>query len=443
MKKHLSKITSLVLSLVIIFSGIFSIFVSADTTEELSYTERNPSIITPDSFYDKFGTDTIDRINYDYQIVMTSENSKSIVVFYFEIIVDDKEYYSAATGNIIAHQLPSGDILWEGALDGSMIVNDEYTVSIYFVQLSSTGQTMISATLDNGVSPYIVFSFGDNIMTGEVSEFYSNMVSNQSTIDSMVMTDDFCDFGNSDIMVVNPGFSVIEDPADGGGSANLGANGEYKLQFHSKIKHSTAYNALETNVYFYQARGEVLITTKPFISDTDSFYKIQRGSQTTSTIHSVNIHLGLDSNTTDDKFAIVGNTYFPHFAGVTNSSEEINDRELFVALLMDFLSLFSIPTNTIQTILTNEINRFNTSISVTDDAYNANVSIDSFYDASVIEETSSGLAFRVFLLRPRPENYVGDTPCNVTVTVRYVVTTPGFPPYIESKQASTTMELDL
>lgn len=49
MKKHLSKITSLVLSLVIIFSGIFSIIVSADTTEE-----RPPMIV--DHFENLDGT---------------------------------------------------------------------------------------------------------------------------------------------------------------------------------------------------------------------------------------------------------------------------------------------------------------------------------------------------------------------------------------------------
>ena len=258
MKKTRLKLTSFALLLALLLSSLVSVTTAAD---EYNYTYRDatPLIETEDSFKRTFGNSNVNEIMYDYYLSDT-EIYDTYVMLAFTIRVGNKDYFAIAEGGIKSYTLPSGRILIEGPITGYTSINDiTYRLSIGFAKIEGSDETMISVTMTGVDGDLIAFSFGQNILEGEVLDFILDKVQRSTSSDSFnieIENDilasngnptDTCGIGD---IIIPP---LPYDPPTGGvdPDLNLGANGEYEYQSARFARwYNTSYNAFESNVYW-------------------------------------------------------------------------------------------------------------------------------------------------------------------------------------------------
>ncbi len=103
-------------------------------------------IITPDSFFQIFNTDHIDEVSYEYEYeyefeIAENDDDIASVVLQTSLTINNQTYNILTAGWIDCYQLNNNDILWEGPLNGSIIINDEvYSViaglSVWILQMN-------------------------------------------------------------------------------------------------------------------------------------------------------------------------------------------------------------------------------------------------------------------------------------------------------------------
>ena len=139
---------------------------------EYEYTDSTVSVILAEDFKEKLGADSITKVSYDYEMQIAEDGESAVVTIRMEVCVGDSSYTASAEGDLTAYHLPSGDILWEGPIDGEMAIGDKTEkLTVGFAKVESSGDVSVSVTFFGSACG---FCFGEDIMKGEVLEFYKN-----------------------------------------------------------------------------------------------------------------------------------------------------------------------------------------------------------------------------------------------------------------------------
>ena len=417
------QITALLLLVCIILTPVLTSSASAHAYDHV-YTDI--TIVTPDSFEDVFGVTEVERAAYTYQMVELN-NSKAVVALEMELKIGHDYYTTVVSGDIPAYTLPSEDILYEGPISGTMTVGeDEYRVTAGFAKLESTGDVLVSVTLQSN-SIIVAFSFGENLIEGEVLNFFMEKTGNGqpnnpnglNTIGNLDSTEFGNNPGDTASTMVMPGFSPIMHPGDTGGYTPLGENGEYIFQNVDMARFTeNGRVALESRVYWYQNFNIMAVTVHP-CSDNAQLYATQLyvntyGFDTVSAfLDSFKIQLSLqNTGITAAQHARISSIILSN----EESTNEFNKLALyFPAVLKDLLAMIKIRTNTLSV----AIDDIRGSINGHNNDYYGEINVDMSLSASLLDDLDCGVPFYFGLYRPVPETYEGNTPYTVTVTATY------------------------
>ena len=170
------KIISIVLTAVItLAAAIGAVLLIQHLQSGFTHTDRTVDVIHVDGFNEKFGVEKVRRVSYDYDIKVSENGETAKVTLNMEVFIGNSSYVASAEGEVKAHSLPSGDLLWEGSIDGEMSVGDKTEkLIVAFAKVESSGDVSISVTFSGETCGFI---FGDYIMKGEVLEYFENKVS--------------------------------------------------------------------------------------------------------------------------------------------------------------------------------------------------------------------------------------------------------------------------
>ncbi len=172
MKKLVCFILVSVLLLAVTFSAVLYV---QHSESGYSHTDWTVSVILKDDFKEKFGTDRVRRVSYDYDIEVSENRETAEVTLNMEVFIGDSSYIASAEGEIDAHRLPSGDVLWEGPIDGEILLGDKTVeLTVGFAKVESSGDVSVSVAFSGMACG---FTFGDYIMKGEVLEFFKDISS--------------------------------------------------------------------------------------------------------------------------------------------------------------------------------------------------------------------------------------------------------------------------
>ena len=139
-----------------------------------AYVDEDVDILNPEKFEDLFGQKSADKICYNYLLTPYYDDDKTAhVTIDLEMYAGDAVFTAHGSGNIKQNKLPSGNILYEGPVDGGITVGDiTFDITFYFVSVENSYDVGISFTYSpKGCGA----SFGDLVFEGEVQDFYDRM----------------------------------------------------------------------------------------------------------------------------------------------------------------------------------------------------------------------------------------------------------------------------
>lgn len=430
-RKHMKKFISIFL-LICILSG--SAITASAAENKYTHTTGDISIITPDSFESAFSVKRISKVSYDYLMVSPEGASNvAVVALQMELKIAGELYTVSVSGTVNGYELPSGDILWEGPISTTAeIANKDFTVTAGFTKLESSEDVLISVTLQNDSYDPIAFSFGKNIIKGEVLDLFKERASSGAESASTASLEAGSTSASSEGAASTNGISprtpskdlVFDNFFDQGGSEypNLGENGEFIFQSR-EVRYflSDATMAVESRVYKSESRNELLVTLKPyplkvFSKAYDYYVGTLKYNSVSLDLTSFNASLSLDLTLPDDKRAWVFNIYFGKNNTANNNFEF--EASLLESILKDVLGFLGSQTNTLETIvdgMTGKITGYH-------NTYNASVTVSPGLNSGSFEESDLGFPMLVSLAKSTSD-YVGNTPYTVTTTTNYTVTT--------------------
>lgn len=162
--------------------------VSANTTQEIELFD----ILTQEAFDALFysNVDSVDDsvaesmltvnnsidISYSYEFEIRSDNpQKADVILFFDMLVGSTTYPFCLEGTVDAFQLSWGDVLWEGPIYGSSIINGtECAIVASISKLDGNPDVQISVTIQSktGLDEFspVSFTFGNLVLTVEMIE---------------------------------------------------------------------------------------------------------------------------------------------------------------------------------------------------------------------------------------------------------------------------------
>lgn len=435
-RKHMKKFISIFL-LICILSG--SAITASAAENKYTHTTGDISIITPDSFESAFSVKRISKVSYDYLMVSPEGASNiAVVALQMELKIAGELYTVSVSGTVNGYELPSGDILWEGPIStAAEIANKDFTVTAGFTKLESSEDVLISVTLQNDSYDPIAFSFGKNIIKGEVLDLFKERASSGAESASTTSLEAESTSASSEGAASTNGISprtpskdlVFDNFFDQGGSEypNLGENGEYVFQSIAKKTHSNSTRmALETRVYKSDGLNEILVTLQPYIMETyqyaTSYYVNTLGYNSVSvSLKSFNITLALDTSVVESKRGRVAGYRTTNNMTSTSNGFEVAS-SLFSAALADLLALvYQIPTATLQTLTDEGLKYMRGSVTATHDLDKANIDVVmSAYD-SYFDDLSYGFPVMIGLEKASEKYYVGPTPYTVSTSAKYLV----------------------
>ena len=171
------KIIIIVLTAVLLLAmSVGAVLLIQHLQSGFTHTDRTVDVIHVDGFNEKFGVEKVRRVSYDYDIKVSENGETAKVTLNMEVFIGNSSYVASAEGEVKAHSLPSGDLLWEGPIDGEMSVGDKTEkLIVAFAKVESSGDVSISVTFSDEQT--YGFIFGDYIMKGEVLEYFENKAS--------------------------------------------------------------------------------------------------------------------------------------------------------------------------------------------------------------------------------------------------------------------------
>lgn len=462
----MKRILSVLLACAILLTPALTSSASAHNYDHV-YTDVN--ILTPDSFEELFSDIEVDRAAYSYDMIDIN-SSQAVVAMDIELKVGHDYYTTLVSGTVNAHTLPSGGKLYEGPLDGNMeIENNQYIVTIGFTKVDTTDNIMISATIQGGTT-IITISFGDNVMQGEVLDWFVQKTENvhqtdfsgANVIGNMISDD----FGNNPGDTASPniigdGFAPIFNPGGGGVGGddgtdllpypNLGSNGEWKFQRVYYEKHiDESYNAIETRVYYDITSGNLVIMIHPYISETQEYANSHYGPASLAMLYSIKIELQM-LQSTGTSYAKIDGYSIPNRSAYTTSILGFESVYL-AAFVKEYCKNYLSVSNNVLTALSTAVHgKITTDI---DDMLYTSIDIDlSFLSAAtsnVLEEVYPGIPFLFGLQKGNPDSYTGGTEYRVITKIRYCVllgpydgVNPNVVPIYLFKELSFDAEIDL
>lgn len=410
---------------------LLMIYVLPVNAETHPYSFNEATVITESSFSQLFNTDHIDQVTYNYQFNILQEHaSQAHVILEISLKINNCVYDILTEGTVDSYRLNNGDILWEGPLDGNVSINGElYSVIAGFNLLDSTQESMISLTLQND-STLVAISFGTNIITGSVLDFFmSQSINGQNNANSTTVETQFDSFAPEDSYSINviedgfgPGFSPITHPGDGGGSLNLGANGEFLHQSTKRETYgSSPYTSIKSDVYFDNSRNILLVTLSTFANKTYEYYESPAWDITNVNIDEFDVELILEDQPASS-YAYIEFLKLPQeILQTTNNSSGVDD--LIFAVFQDSLSLINIPTSTIALLCNDLYTTSEGKIITTYSGLSAGVRIERAASSNYndLDNLPYGLPFTFQLDKGNDNTYIGNTPYIVNTHIKYRV----------------------
>lgn len=165
-------ITFILVIAILAFAVNYSIPLIRRQITGYAYVDNDVEMWMPDLFKTVFGTETVDKVYYDYIFSPDTVGSYAYAVVSMKMYIGDESYIANGHGKLHTIVLPSGDIFWYGPLDGEIIIDGKAErVTIGFEKLKSSGEVGISLNISKNNSG---ISFGDNVIKGEVYDYLVN-----------------------------------------------------------------------------------------------------------------------------------------------------------------------------------------------------------------------------------------------------------------------------
>lgn len=420
MKKFIS-----IFLLICILSG--TAITASAAENQYTHTTSNISIITPDSFESAFSVKRISKVSYDYLIVSPEGASNvAVVALQMELKIAGELYTVSVSGTVNGYELPSGDILWEGPISTTAEIADkDFTVTAGFTKLESSEDVLISVTLQNDAYDPIAFSFGKNIIKGEVLDLFKERASSSTESASTASLEAGSTSASSEGNASTNGMSprtpskdlVFDNFFDQGGSEypNLGENGEYVFQSIQHVNHAKAtYSAVETRVYWDKGKGHLMVTLKPYDEDTNAYVNTLGYDFAGASLSYFDVELilngKLDSNHAEIAGVITGNS-------AKAQSETCSFNQLLIEqIFVDAVSCFGVPTGTWELLLNNLKGR----MIITNNLTDIFVQVYTTSGSYLLDDFTPGVPLK-FSLYYKNSLYEGNTPYVVNTTAKYFV----------------------
>ena len=418
------QITAVFLLMCILFTPALASSASAHAYDHV-YTDV--TVITPDSLEDVFGETEVERAAYTYELLDIS-NLRAIVAMEIELKIGHDYYTTVVSGTVNAYILPSGDKLYEGPIDGNMIIGeDEYRITIGFTKVESNDDAMISVTIQNDID-MVMLLFGDNVLKGEVLDFYydimnvndisyDNMDSNAIKSDNEVI---FGDGGATSIMIA-PGIVPVIHPGDGGGTPPT-INGA-TFQDLEIVKHdNNAYVALQARTYWRSGRNKLLVEVIPYTGQTKEYARTLGYDITITTLHSFSVTLDLEDDISDGQYGEILNINLPETNNYTEDGV-LTENMLLLDIFYDVLSSNGLLSNFAEGLLSSleggvYADEYNDALHR---KYTIDISTVAPERAITLDDAEQLLIFEYTLTKTNSSVYTGNTPYKVTVDIKYSV----------------------
>lgn len=395
---------------------------SSAAAHDYDYVYTDVNIITPDSFEDIFSETEADRAAYTYEMVVLT-TFKANIVIQLEIKVGNSYYSGLASGQIKSYELPSGDTLWEGPVKGEINVNDvSYSMVIGFSKLDSSNQSMLAITTKDNDNNLIAFSFGEDIIKGEVLELLNNRTIRQSS-SNYTNSLEFDNLENlsdeASPMITIPGWGpgITPIPHPGGNTAyeNLGVNDEYVYQdCHVSFFENTIHQSQELRIYEDETRNSILATLIPKTASARTYLSELGYNYSAAVLDSFSIRIDLKHDAPPSQYAYVMGTYIP---GIDDVSSFEKDDEYFPSILSDLLGMIDrFPTSTLMTL----IDDMKGSISGKRSSFYAQVDVDMSVNPADMDAVSYGFPVHFNLIKATG-NYVSNTEYTITSYINYLL----------------------
>ena len=396
---------------------------SSASAHDYDYVYTDVNIITPDSFEDIFSETEADRASFTYEMTVIT-NSKANVMIDLELKVGSNYYSGLASGQVKSYDLPSGEILWEGPITGEISVGDEfYKITVGFTKLDSSNCSMLTITMKSNNDELVAFSFGDDIIKGEVLTLLNNRTVRQSNSTSTNSLDlnELESVNNEGISTMaiepgfGPGFSEITHPGTGTGFyENLGVNDEYIYQdSHISYFENTVCPSQELRIYEDESRNSILVTLIPKTTTARSYLSGLGYNYSAAVLDSFSIRVDLKHDAPPSQYAYVMGTYIP---GIDDAPTFEKEDEYFPSILSDLLGMIDFPmTSTLTTLISD----MKGSISGSRSSFYAQVNVDMSVNPEDMDSVSCGFPVHFNLIKGT-DNYVSNTEYTITSYVNYL-----------------------
>ena len=281
----------------------------------------------------------------------------------------------------------------------------------------------------------VVISFGDDVIQGEVLDLFAekaessqqNYLGESDIIENAIPSE----FGDNQGDMVSPamigdGFAPIIHPGDGGGSSNLGENGEYVFQSSKTTTfEETGRIAFQSRVYWQRNDNIMAVSLKPYSGNAQYeglavYMDNTEFTSVTASLYSFKFLLELEnSGITDGQHAYIRGAKIPSIAENTNNFTT-NDDDL-PEIIGRSLTFGNFPFTDDLAWLINDI-RGGVVINCSD--YSGSIYVNLSTPATILDELPSGVPFYFNLQEEDARFYVGNTPYTMKAyaTYKYVVT---------------------
>ncbi len=226
-----------------------------------------------------------------------------------QLTVDSNQYSFLLNGTVYPYTLQSGDILWEGMLEGTSIINNNDCILLAsFIRLNDDIDVQVSLTIhvlnEEPDQSIIAFSFGSNILTNQIyNELQSSITishdhgSTASNINTIASTS-------------SNGFIEIDS---------------YPVYWQSGNSYKLSHTH---NVYFSPLTNELAISIGTYCSNINSIYDDDNNISVTY-VSSFEIRLKSPNTSNPNTIANIGGINAFEFELVDNSSVYSTLSDLF------------------------------------------------------------------------------------------------------------------
>lgn len=355
--------------------------------------DESVSVITQEAFQDLFAGKersidnlSVDSVRYVYDFYISKESNLADVWMNVIFTISGIDYAVELTGTVTGQLLTTGELFWEGPIEGIIEINEtRYLVIASFakigteykdVQICATIQTLDSK---NTIIPVVIL-FGDEVITQEIhSQVYNQKFKN-----------------------IGSGNEITNSSLYENRSLNYLEIGEDSTTF--------AYNGKESQYLQVVNSGVNRVTAWVFASpdNINEYYRTLSSGAVTG-VSSVTITLSVGTNTSNSTGYIVGveNYDFGNNYGKANAALE--------GLFYDILSFLGVPTSTLDVILEDLTGTVQKS-SYTNET---SVTISSVSDSSIYEEYGLPITFQLDTSLFESV-YVGPTNYIMTSSIKYL-----------------------